>query len=76
MREGAADEAKAVTLPCAVGDAVLFHDLALHASHPNASGQDRYALISTYRSAAEPDLEYDWAVAAEVVRGEKTIFSG
>ncbi len=73
LSEGAVDESKAVTLPCAVGDAILFHDLALHASHPNATGEDRYALISTYRSAAEPDLEYAWAVAAEVVRGRSRL---
>ena len=68
LRDGAVDESQAVTVSCSPGDAVLFHDLTLHASHPNAAGGDRYALISTYRSAAEPDLSYDWAVAAEIVR--------
>ena len=71
LRDGAVDESQTVTLPCSMGDAVLFHDLTLHASHPNAAGGDRYALISTYRSAAEPDLEYDWAVAAAIVRGRR-----
>jgi phytanoyl-CoA hydroxylase len=68
LSEGAIDESLALTLPCMPGDAVLFHDLMLHASHPNATGEDRYALISTYRAAAEPDLTYDLAVAAAVVR--------
>lgn len=69
LEEGKVDEARAVSVPCAVGDAVFFHDLALHASHPNLSGQDRYAWIVTYRNAREEDLTYDWAVAAERVRG-------
>lgn len=71
LAPGAVDETRAVDAVCAPGDAVLFHDLTLHASYPNRSGADRYSLISTYRSAAEQDLEYDWAVAAEVVRGRK-----
>lgn len=37
------------------GDAVVFHDLAVHASHPNASGADRWSLISTYRIASIQD---------------------
>ncbi|MDE2125751.1 MAG: phytanoyl-CoA dioxygenase family protein [Armatimonadetes bacterium] len=69
LAPGSVDESRAVDAVCAVGDAVLFHDLTLHASYPNRSGNDRYSLISTYRSAAEPDIRYDWAVAAEVVRG-------
>jgi phytanoyl-CoA hydroxylase len=71
LRPGEVDESQAVAVPAAPGDAVLFHDLTLHASFPNRSGRDRWALISTYRSASEPDLAYDWAVAAEVVRGAR-----
>ena len=67
LREDAVDEAKTLSVPCEPGDAVIFHDLLLHASHPNVTGADRYSLISTYRNAAEPDLHYDWAVAAEAV---------
>lgn len=68
LQPGAVDESRAVILPAAPGDAIFFHDLTLHASLPNTAGRDRWALISTYRSAAEPDLQYEWAVAAEVVR--------
>ena len=69
LRPDAVDESRAVTVPCAVGDAVIFHDLTLHASHPNRSGADRWAWIGTYRNAAEPDLDYSWAVARERLRG-------
>ena len=72
LADGAVDESRAVTVMCEPGDAVLFHDLTLHASFPNTTGKARWALISTYRSAAEPDLEYDWASAAHVVRGRKS----
>jgi phytanoyl-CoA hydroxylase len=71
LAEDAVDETLAVSLPCEPGDAVFFHDLTLHASHPNTSGQDRYAWIVTYRNAAEEDLTYDWSVAAAIVRGER-----
>jgi ectoine hydroxylase-related dioxygenase (phytanoyl-CoA dioxygenase family) len=63
------DESQADILPCEPGDAVIFHDLTLHASCPNVTGADRWALISTYRSASEPDLEYSWAVARAIVCG-------
>ena len=76
LAEDAVDEALAVSAPCDPGDAVFFHDLTLHASHPNASGQDRYAWIVTYRNAAEEDLTYDWSVAAAVVRGERKVATG
>ncbi len=71
LDQGKVDESKAVSAPCAAGDAVVFHDLTLHASHPNTSGRDRWTLISTYRSVSEPDKDYDWAVAAFMVRGKK-----
>ena len=65
----AVDEALAEIIPADPGTAVVFHDLTLHSSMPNTAGADRWALISTYRNANEPDLDYEWAVAAEVVRG-------
>jgi hypothetical protein len=69
LRPDAVDESRAVALSCAPGDAVLFHDLTLHASFPNSSGRDRWSVISTYRSASEPDQDYSWSVAKEIVRG-------
>jgi hypothetical protein len=71
LREDAVDESQVVAAPCAVGDAVFFHDLLLHASYPNVTGADRYSFITTYRSAAEPDFQYSWSVASEIVRGER-----
>ena len=73
LRPGAVDENQAVVLQCASGDAILFHDLTLHASFPNTSGQDRWSVISTYHNATKPDLEYTWSVAKEVVRGKGMI---
>lgn len=37
------------------GDALFFHDLLLHASHPNTSGRDRWSMIPTYRDADVKD---------------------
>jgi ectoine hydroxylase-related dioxygenase (phytanoyl-CoA dioxygenase family) len=71
LQPDAVDESRAVAVPAAPGDAIFFHDRTLHASFPNRSGQDRWVLISTYRSASEPDLAYDWAIAAQVVRGAR-----
>jgi ectoine hydroxylase-related dioxygenase (phytanoyl-CoA dioxygenase family) len=42
------------------GDVVFFHDLAVHASHKNTSGSDRWSLIATYRHAARPDESTVW----------------
>lgn len=42
------------------GDVVFFHDLAVHASHENTSGTDRWSLIATYRSAAQTDESMVW----------------
>ncbi|MFD1675544.1 phytanoyl-CoA dioxygenase family protein [Alicyclobacillus fodiniaquatilis] len=58
------DDATVVSLPIKAGGAVFFHDLLLHASHPNVSGEDRWALISTYKDGTQPDPSYDWAVAS------------
>jgi hypothetical protein len=63
------DLARAVTLPARPGTAIFFHDLTLHASLPNRSGQDRRALISTYRDLSQPDREYPDLPAAARVRG-------
>jgi ectoine hydroxylase-related dioxygenase (phytanoyl-CoA dioxygenase family) len=37
------------------GDALFFSDLTPHASCPNESGEDRYAIISTYHAPAEDE---------------------
>ena len=63
------DLAKAVTLPARPGTAIFFHDLTLHASQPNRSGRERRALILTYRSLSQPDLDYPSLPAAAPVRG-------
>lgn len=55
MRPEDVDESKAVVAEVPAGTAILFHDLLLHASFPNTSGRDRWALISTYRDASVPD---------------------
>jgi ectoine hydroxylase-related dioxygenase (phytanoyl-CoA dioxygenase family) len=70
LRPGAIDERAALTVAIEAGGAIFFHDLTLHASHPNRSGKDRWALISTYRDAQAREPHYPWAVAAAVVRGE------
>ncbi|MGH7142526.1 MAG: phytanoyl-CoA dioxygenase family protein [Planctomycetota bacterium] len=71
MEDGAVDEAKAVTVPVAAGGGVFFHDLALHSSLPNVKKQDRWALISTYRDAAQADKLTDFATGAFMVAGER-----
>jgi hypothetical protein len=57
-----------VSVPVARGGAVFFHDLALHASHPNTRGADRWSLISTYRDASVKDDSPVWKTAW-VLRG-------
>ena len=76
LRPGAVDESCAVTAEIAAGGAVFFHDLTLHASHPNISGKERWVWIPTYRDAKAEDNDYPWAVAAKVLRGEKSSESG
>ena len=71
LRPDAVDESLAITAELEAGGAVFFHDLTLHASHPNRSGSDRWVWIPTYRDAKAEDDDYPWAVAAKVVRGEK-----
>lgn len=53
-----------VDLAATRGDAIIFHDLLYHASYPNSSGRDRWALISTYKDGTQEDPEYTWATAA------------
>ena len=48
------------TVPVAIGDVVFFHDLAVHGSHENRSGADRWSLIATYRDRSEPDDSTVW----------------
>ncbi len=69
VRPDQIDESKAVVVPARAGTAVFFHDLTLHASFPNASGQDRWAFISTYRDASVLDTSHTWAKAAFMVCG-------
>ena len=71
LRPDAIDESLAITAELEAGGAVFFHDLTLHASHPNKSGTERWVWIPTYRDAQVEDSDYPWAVAAKVVRGEK-----
>jgi hypothetical protein len=64
-----ADAARVVTVPAPAGTAVVFHDLTLHASHPNSAHTDRYALAISYKDAAVEDLDYPAMTAATIVRG-------
>jgi ectoine hydroxylase-related dioxygenase (phytanoyl-CoA dioxygenase family) len=57
---------KKVDLAVKRGDAVIFHDLAAHSSHPNPSGKDRWSFISTYRSGAIADSSKVWEKALSV----------
>jgi hypothetical protein len=63
------DESRAITFAAKPGDAVAFHDLLLHASYPNASRADRWALITTFKDPLADDLDYPAMTAAAVVRG-------
>ena len=63
------DESRAISAPLPAGGAVFFHDLTLHASHPNRSGADRWAVITTYRDARDPEPETMAWPAARVVAG-------
>ncbi len=48
------------TVPARRGDAIFFHDLMVHGSHPNTSRTDRWAFISTYRDASVRDESTVW----------------
>jgi hypothetical protein len=58
-----------VSLPASAGDGVVFSDLLLHSSHPNQSGEDRWAYISTYRDASVRDESTLWSESI-VLRGQ------
>lgn len=51
------------TVPVPRGGAIFFHDLLLHASCPNINGQDRWAVIPTYRDASQRDTSKVWRTA-------------
>ncbi len=51
------------------GDALIFHDLLVHGSHPNRSGRDRWSLIPTYRDGATPDASKVWKQGGVPLRG-------
>ena len=63
------DEDEAVTVPLPAGGAAFFHDLTMHASHPNSARRERWTWVPTYRDAIHDDPPYPFAVAKLVVRG-------
>ena len=69
VRPETVDESAAVTAPLEAGGAVFFHDLTMHASHPNTQRRERWTWIPTYRDAQADDPPYSFAVANSVVRG-------
>ncbi len=48
------------------GDAIFFHDLLPHSSHPNPQGRDRWSMIPTYRNAAAPDGSTVWTTSTPI----------
>ena len=69
LRSDAVDESAVMTAAIEAGGAVFFHDLTLHASHPNTVRQERWTWVPTYRDAQAEDPPYSFAVANTVVRG-------
>ncbi|MBM7568037.1 phytanoyl-CoA dioxygenase family protein [Paenibacillus sacheonensis] len=69
LRDEDIDPGRIVDLIASRGDAIIFHDLLFHASHPNSSGEERWALISTYKDGTLEDPDYGWAKAAFRVDG-------
>ncbi len=69
LAERGFDASKIVTAPVEPGAAIYFHDLTLHASLPNQTGEERRALIITYRDLSQPDRDYPSLSAAARVRG-------
>lgn len=57
------------TVPVQRGDTIFFHDLAMHGSHPNTSGTDRWSAIATYRDGSQLDSSTVWK-ASIVMSGE------
>ncbi|MDF2649737.1 MAG: hypothetical protein K0Q73_5542 [Paenibacillus sp.] len=64
LKEEEIDQSSIIDLPAARGTAIIFHDLLFHSSYPNLSGQDRVALISTYKDGSQEDPDFAWAKAA------------
>jgi phytanoyl-CoA hydroxylase len=62
-------------LQASPGDAVIFHDLTLHASFPNTDGLDRWSFIATYRDGSIPDTSTVWARSLPV-RGRPVAGTG
>jgi ectoine hydroxylase-related dioxygenase (phytanoyl-CoA dioxygenase family) len=54
------------TIPVNRGGAVFFSDLAVHSSHPNTAGTDRWSMISTYRDRSVPDESTIWKTSMPV----------
>lgn len=77
LGEDQVDEAAAVSAEVAPGDAIFFHDLVVHSSHPNTNGLDRWALIPTFRSGALADDSPVWSdavvAAGESVNGARPV---
>ena len=68
IRPETIDENSAVTAPLEAGGAVFFHDLTMHASHPNTERRERWTWVPTYRDAQADDPPYSFEVANVVVR--------
>lgn len=54
------------TIPVQRGGAVFFSDLAVHSSHPNSVGTDRWSMISTYRDRSVPDPATVWKTSMQL----------
>lgn len=54
------------TIACRRGDAVFFCDRLVHGSHPNTSGENRWALIPTYRNGSVNDDSSVWKTSIVV----------
>lgn len=64
LNDDAIDPSRIRDMPAERGDTIVFSDLLFHASYPNRSGKDRWALISTYKGASQEDPPYAWAKGA------------
>jgi phytanoyl-CoA hydroxylase len=54
------------TIPVKRGGAVFFSDLAVHSSHPNTAGTDRWSMIATYRDRSVKDPSTIWKTSMPV----------
>ncbi len=66
VNEEALKDLPVETLEVDPGDAVFFHDLTVHSSHPNTAKKDRWSFISTYRDASVPDESATWKTSMRV----------